>query len=233
MKLYKAETTNVVASAADGGSGATAITTTGTDRLTVTVSADVSAKFTVTGSATPTAGASQNITVTAYDQWGNVAAGYTGDHTITFSGATTIGANNPTVSNKNGASAVNFGTGETLTFTNGISSAASGSNAMRLYKVETANVVASAADGGRGATAITTTGADRLTVAVGADVSAKFAVTGSATQTAGGSQTITVTAYDTYGNVATGYTGDHTITFSGAATIGANNPTVTNKNGAS
>src|SRR5437764_103516 len=180
--------------------------------LALAVAAGNPAKFTVAGSGTQTAGVAQNITVTALDAYGNTATGYTGDHTITFTGATTLGGNDPTVTSKT-AVATTFSTGETLTFTNGVSTAAAGSNAMKLYKVETANVVASAADGGSGATAITTTGTDRLTVVVGADVSAKFTVTGSGTQTAGGAQNITVTAFDQWGNVATGYTGDHTITF--------------------
>src|SRR5206468_6636348 len=97
------------------------------------ITPDVSAKLKVTGSGTQTAGAAQNITVTALDAYGNTATGYTGDHTITFSGATTIGANNPTVTSKT-AVATNFGTGETLTFTNGVSTAVAGSNAMKLYK---------------------------------------------------------------------------------------------------
>jgi serine protease len=46
---------------------------------------------------------------------------------------------------------------------------------------------------------------------------ARLAITGSASQTAGGSQTITVTAFDSAGNVATDYTGVKSLTFSGPA----------------
>lgn len=63
----------------------------------------------------------------------------------------------------------------------------------------------------------------------------KFVVTGTGTQTAGGSQNITVTAYDTYNNVVNSgpnnYTGGKTITFSGASTaILGNVPTVSSTN---
>ncbi|MHA8054302.1 hypothetical protein, partial [Aquirufa sp. OSTEICH-129A] len=44
----------------------------------------------------------------------------------------------------------------------------------------------------------------------------KFVITGSGTQTAGTSQTITITAKDANGNTVTGYTGSKSLTFSGA-----------------
>ena len=59
---------------------------------------------------------------------------------------------------------------------------------------------------------------------------AKFVITGSGTQTAGGSQTIAIKAQDVGGNTATSYTGSHNLTFSGASpsTNPVTNPTVTN-----
>jgi outer membrane protein OmpA-like peptidoglycan-associated protein len=42
-------------------------------------------------------------------------------------------------------------------------------------------------------------------------------VTGTASQTAGGTQTVTITAVDSSGDTATGYTGSKTLTFSGAS----------------
>jgi len=44
-----------------------------------------------------------------------------------------------------------------------------------------------------------------------------FKVTGNSTMTAGGSQTLTIIAYDQYDNVATNYTGEKGLTFSGAS----------------
>src|SRR5438132_733645 len=49
------------------------------------------------------------------------------------------------------------------------------------------------------------------------------------TPTAGTGDTVTITALDAYGNTATSYTGDHDLTFGGAATIGSFHPTVTDK----
>ncbi|OIO39334.1 MAG: hypothetical protein AUJ71_01015 [Candidatus Omnitrophica bacterium CG1_02_49_16] len=58
-----------------------------------------------------------------------------------------------------------------------------------------------------------------------------LALTGSSSQTAGGSQTITITAYSSGGSVATGYSGDKFLTFSGAnpSTNPVTNPTASNK----
>ncbi|MHA8054294.1 hypothetical protein, partial [Aquirufa sp. OSTEICH-129A] len=53
-------------------------------------------------------------------------------------------------------------------------------------------------------------------VTIGAGSATKFIITGSGTQTAGGSQTITITAKDASGNTASGYTGSKSLTFSGA-----------------
>ena len=67
----------------------------------------------------PTAGAGDNLTIMAQDTAGNTVTSYGGDRTLTFGGASTIGANQPTVTSKTGA-AVAFGTAETITFTNGV-----------------------------------------------------------------------------------------------------------------
>src|SRR5205807_8446184 len=91
--------------------------------------------------------------------------------------------------------------------TNGVSSSG---GSMKLYKAETADV---ATTNGRP----TCRGTDRLTVGVTANNASRLVVTGTATQTAGTSQTATITATDAYGNTDTAYGGDHTLTFTGAA----------------
>src|SRR5207237_449853 len=142
------------------------------------------------------AGGSQTVTVTATDAYGNTDTSYTGDKTqIQFSGAanSTSPLTHPTVADKNGT-ARNFNSNETLTFTNGLAT-----GAMKLYKVETANVAVT--DG----TIAASSGSDRLTVAVGAAAASRLVVTAAATETAGASQTITVTATDPYGNTDTGF----------------------------
>ena len=67
-------------------------------------------------------------------------------------------------------------------------------------------------------------------IAVGAATAASLKLTGPSSATAGGANGLTITAYDAYGNVATGYTGAHPLTFSGASSSGApvTAPTVTN-----
>ncbi len=200
LKLYKTETANIVAN--DG-----TITSAGGDRLTITVSAAAASRLVVTGTATQTAGTSQTATVTATDPYGNVDLGYTGNHTLTFTGASssTNPVTAPTFRDRLAADQ-NFGTANTsLTFTSGVAS-----GLLKLYKTETANIVAN--DG-----TITSAGGDRLTITVSAAAASRLVVTGTATQTAGTSQTATVTATDPYGNVDLGYTGNHTLTFTGAS----------------
>src|SRR5206468_3260687 len=89
---------------------------------------------------------------------------------------------------------------------------------------ETAHIAAT--DG----TIAASTGSDRLDVAVTAASVTRLVVTGSGAQTAGGSQSITITATDPYGNTDQTYTGSHNLTFSGAgdSTDPVTHPTVSN-----
>ena len=176
----------------------------------VTVAAAGAAKFVVTGAASQTAGTSQNLTLRAVDAFGNTATGYTGAHAITFSGATlSAGPVTPPTVTDNAGTARSFGVATNLVFSSGVANAAAGSNALTLYRAETANVTASATDGGSGSTAITTSGADRLTVSVGSAAANRLSVVTTAgnPQTAGTAFSATVTALDPFGNAATGYTG--------------------------
>ncbi|MHA8056046.1 hypothetical protein VR611_08880, partial [Aquirufa nivalisilvae] len=161
----------------------------------IVVNPGAATKLVITGTSTQTAGNSQNITLTAYDVSGNVATSYTGDKTLTFSGAnvSTNPATNPNVTDKN-TTAINFGTGTVITFTNGVAS----SVPMSLYKAESA--VVAVTDG-----SISAAGADRLTVAVSAAAFNKLAVNLTSPQTNGTAftGTNTLTAQDAYGNTVT------------------------------
>ena len=184
MKLYKAETANIAVT--DGTIGAS----TGTDRLTVTVTSAAATRLVVTGTATQTAGTSQTATVTATDAYGNTDTAYSGNHMLTFTGASssTNPVTAPTFRDRLAADQ-NFGSANTsLAFVSG-----SATGLLKLYKTETANIVAN--DG-----AITSAGGDRLTVAVSAAAASRLVVTGTATQTAGAAQSLTITATDPYGN---------------------------------
>ncbi len=167
----------------------------------VTVNPDVAAKFVVAGGSSMTAGGSNQLTITAKDQFGNTATGYTGDHTITFSGAGSSPSpvTQPTLSDKTGSD-VNVGSGTTITFTNGVSTAG---GLMKLYKAESASIIASAADGGSGSTPITTAAPDQLAVTVNAAAATKLDVTsvnGSSNPTETVGFSVAIRSEDPYGN---------------------------------
>ena len=77
------------------------------------------AYFKITGAAVMAAGGSQIITITTYDSSNNVAHYYTGDKSLTFSGATDSSSpvTTPTVGG------TDFGSAITVTFVNGVGSA--------------------------------------------------------------------------------------------------------------
>ena len=96
---------------------------------------------------------------------------------------------------------VAFGAATSITFTAGVATVSGGGNGViTLYKAETANIVATQG-------AITTTGADRLTVVVSAAALNKFALALASPQTNGAAftGTNTLTAQDTWGNTVTAF----------------------------
>ena len=89
---------------------------------------------------TPIAGQADNLTITAKDAAGITVPAYSGSHSLTFSGASSIGAFTPKVTNSGGM-ATNFGAATAINFTNGVAAVSTGSNgAMTLYKAETVTV---------------------------------------------------------------------------------------------
>ncbi len=96
-------------------------------------------------SSTPTAGTTDNLTVTALDAWGNVATSYTGSNNLVFSGAAASPAGNaPTVRNRSGT-AVAFGSATALNFTAGVATVSGTSNgAMVIYGAGAATINATA-----------------------------------------------------------------------------------------
>ncbi len=158
---------------------------------------------------TPAAGAADSLTITAADAAGNTVAAYTGSHYMTFSGAGANGSYLPTVSSSSGT-ATTFGTATPLSFTNGVAAVSGASNGvMRLYKVETVNIVVGDGSGHTNGTG--------LAVTVVAGPLASFAIPTPAGQVAGVAFSVSITARDAYGSTATGYTGVHCLAFSGAA----------------
>jgi hypothetical protein len=175
-------------------------------------------------SSTPSAAAADNLTITAKDKAGTTVTTYKEAHNLTFSGAEAIGTNKPTVVNSAGT-AINFGSATALTFTNGVATVASSKNGvMKLYKAETTTL--SVTDG-----TIETETEPTVTVA---PLAMSKLVLGAATTTpvAGAENALTTTAQDTYGNVATAYTGSHSLKYSGpVASPSGEAPTVTDSSG--
>jgi hypothetical protein len=217
MTLYKAEAANITVASGTVNNGA---------GLPVAVSSAAAASLGLAAaSVTPTAGATDNLTITAKDAYGNAVTTYTGSHNLTFAGASTIGSFTPTVTNSAGA-ATSLGAATAITFTNGVASVAGASNGvMTLYKAEAAKITVT--DG-------TLSNGAGLTVTVAAAPAASLSLTAaSVTPTAGVADNLTLTAKDTYGNTATTYTGSHSVTFEGAGnSANGTHPTVTSSAGA-
>ncbi len=217
LKLYGAGSASIVA---------TEGTITTPSPPTITVAAAAAGKFVLSAaSATPTAGAIDELTATAQDTYGNTATSYTGSHSLVFSGAgASPGGNTPTVSDSTGAG-VAFGAPTSLSFSAGVAKAAESKNgAMKLYKSGSTSVQA---------TEGTITTPTAVTVTVAPATAAKLVLTSSTpTPVAATGFNLTTTAQDAYGNTATGYTGSKNITFAGAAASPSGAlPTVVNSAG--
>ena len=175
---------------------------------------------------TPTAGAADNLTITAKDETNTTITAYTGSHSLTFSGAANSpNGTAPTVTDSSGA-AINFGTATPITFSAGVASVSGSANGvMRLYNAGAATITASdgTIDNGAG-----------LVITVSPATAASLALSAAATTpTAGAADNLTITAKDAYGNTATAYTGSHSLTFSGAANSpNGTAPTVADSSGA-
>ena len=161
--------------------------------MSFTVSPATVSHFLVTTPATATAGtAVSGITLTAQDPYNNTTVSYSGSHTIAWSGA----MNSP-----GGTAPVYPATA--VSFTNGLSTTAL---SVTLYDAASNTLTASASSpsvSGSGTITVSPLGASGFTVA------------NPGTQTAGVAFSETITAHDTYGNVATGYAGSQAITFTG------------------
>jgi hypothetical protein len=158
-----------------------------------TVGAASGTQSTLVASATQATanGSTVTLTVQAQDQYGNNLT--TGDDTIVISrssGSGTVGA------------VTYAGNGAYTATVTAPSSVGSGTFE--------ATINGAPVQGGTGST-------QQVTITYTPGTVAKLVMTGSATQTAGTPQTITVTAQDANGNTATGYSGAKSLTFSGAA----------------
>lgn len=194
----------------------------------VEVAVGATAYFTVSATATSiVANGTSNLSITARDENGQPVTTYTGSHSIVFSGAGAApGGTKPTVTNSSGT-ATNFGSATAITFTSGVSTVnnTTRNGQARLYQAGTANIVATESS-------ITTP--EPVAIAVSAAAGFKYVLAAATTTpVAGVGDDLTITAQDTYGNLATSYSGPHSLVFSTASNSPAGNvPTVSDSSGA-
>jgi Tol biopolymer transport system component len=146
----------------------------------ISVSAAAASTFTVASyPGLTTAGVSHNFTVTALDAYGNTATGYTGAVHFTSSDAQAVLPTDYTFT---------AGDAGVHTFSANLKSA--GAQSITATDLKTASITGKQAG-----------------ITVAASVATHFKITAPANVTAGVAFSITVTALDAYGNVATGYRG--------------------------
>src|SRR5204863_8008533 len=159
-----------------------------TSGIGVTASSALTFTIADTGSGSTTAGSTAQLTITAKDQFGNVADGYTGDHDLTFAGGSVSpNATAPTVTDATGAP-VAFGGATTLAFSNGVSSAG---GSMTLTKSVGQTITATASS-----PSVTTPSGLAMTVAAAAASTFAIVDTQSGSIGAGQSDQLTITAKD-------------------------------------
>jgi hypothetical protein len=174
------------------------VSSTITGGQTMTIGPAAAATLQVSGLSASTAGVAQTASVTAKDTYGNLASSYTGAvHFTTTDGQATVPAD------------YHFTVGGGLdngthTFIVGVTLKTAGPQT-----VTATDTVSSTITGNQ-------------TVTISPAAAATLQVTGLSAGTAGVAQTSSVTAKDTYGNTATGYTGTvHFTTTDGQATVPA------------
>ncbi len=157
-----------------------------------TINPGPAATFTLS-TPSPAAGTAFTDTITAYDQYGNTATGFTGSQCITFSGP----GNSPNGTAPAYPAKGTCATGSSaVTFTNGVANPS-----ITLYKAGSTTLTA---------TQGTITGSVAFSVASG--TLGALSVANPGTQKAGAAFTVTLTGTDAYGNA---FSGTVTPTFSG------------------
>lgn len=168
--------------------------------------------FTISGNASPLAGAVNQLTITAVDAGGSPVTGVTGDISLTFSGlSAALDSSLSTVTDKNGTPR-NLGVPTAITFVNGVGSTASGAAVLVAHKAEIATL--NVTDGTHSSTSTGGAGLS-LTVSPGADSAYRISAATS-TPVVGASNTLTIAIVDQYQNPSS-FTGTRNITFGGLA----------------
>ncbi|CAM3893039.1 invasin domain 3-containing protein [Aquirufa aurantiipilula] len=209
MSLYKVESASVVAT--DGS-----VTTSGSDRLSVTVSPATFSKLALSLAGPQTNGIAFSGTnsLTALDAYGNVVTGFDAS------------GNNVTVT----TSLTGSITG--LSGTNKLTSASDFVNGVANLTSLGLKFTGTVGSGTFTFTPATGTAVTSGSITINPGSANRLVITGTGTQTAGATQTITITAKDANGNTITSYAGDKALTFSGALSSlsPVTAPKVTDKN---
>ena len=156
----------------------------------LTVGPNTAASFTVTNPGSQTAGTAFNLSINALDAYGNTATGFTGSQSHQLQ---------RTIEQPEQQHAAH--TRPNVTF----SERHSGTASINLFDAQTTSITATQGS-------ITGSFHELHRGPAGA---ASFVVPNPGTVTAGSAFNETLTAFDAYGNTATGYTGSKTIVFSG------------------
>jgi len=166
----------------------------------VTVAAGVATQFAVSAPATATVGKAISVTVTARDQYGNVATGYRGS--IHFTSIDVAGSGSAVPADY----AFSAGDVGVHTFSNAVTFMSAGNQSVTATDTSNPSVT------GSGAVSVTPAAATH------------FAVMAPATAAVGSAFSITVTALDEFNALATSYTGTIHFTMSELAGSGATVP---------
>ena len=157
-------------------------------------------------SVTPTAGETDNLTITAKDASNNTVGTYSGSHSLIFEGpGEATNGEEPVVVDKSGLER-SFGEATEITFTEGKATVSGGMNGvMSLYKAEATHIKV------KEGSLNNSTG---LAATVKAAAAKKLIVPTPSEQEAGTAFNVTLTATDEWGNTATSYAGKKTIIWS-------------------
>jgi trimeric autotransporter adhesin len=160
----------------------------------IAVKATAAKELTFAAIAEQTAGSAFNTTLTAHDEYGNIATGYAGAKTLSWSGP----AGSPS-----GHAPEYPATATTVTFTSGVGKATT----IKLFDAQSTalRVTDGTVEGISGSFAVKTAATKKFNVPAPSEVEA------------GRAFNLTLTATDEWGNIATGYTGAKTLVWSGPA----------------
>jgi hypothetical protein len=161
------------------------------------VKAGATKKFSVPTPGEQEAGVAFSVTLTATDEWGNLATSYAGSKTLTWS---------EPASSPSGHAPEYPTSASTVTFTAGVGTA----SAIKLYDAQSTTLKVK-----EGAAVVGTSGSFIVKAAA---TTTKFTVSTPGEQTAGTAFNVMLTATDEWGNKTTGYTGSKTLVWSGPST---------------